>query len=163
MLYIAFMVLIIATVILLYLSIGKYRKNYSSIGADASSVGTRIQREERREDSRVKMKWPVTIETLEGSLNGETINVSVGGAFICFQGLPRLKERFRVTMNPPNHHALQATVSIVWSNFNVPEKDIIHRGMGVRFLEISDEDRQFISKAVTDSSEPTKKRHNSHL
>lgn len=101
----------------------------------------------------MKVKWPFTIETAEGLLNGETINISIGGAFICCQKLPRLKETFHLTLNPPNHQALTATVAVVWSNFNVPESEIVNRGIGVRFLEISNEDRQFISKVVSDHSQ----------
>jgi len=41
--------------------------------------------------------------------------------------------------------------SIVWTNFNVPESEIVNLGMGIHFLEISKEDRQFISEVVADN------------
>ncbi len=154
MFYIAFTVLIIAIVVLLYLSVGEYKKKSSSAAADASSIGTKTQWVEKREDSRVKVKWPVTIETAEGPLNGEIINISIGGAFICCQELSRSKETFRLTINPPDHQAISATVSVTWSNLNVPESEVVNRGMGIRFLGISEEDRRFISEAVANSSEP---------
>jgi hypothetical protein len=53
-------------------------------------------------------------------------------------------------MNPPHHQAIIATAEVVWSNANVPESEIINRGMGVRFLEISNENRQFITEAAAD-------------
>ena len=146
--------LIIAVVVLLYLSVGKYRTESSSAAADISSIRTKTQWLEKREDSRVKVKWPVTIETDEGPLNGELINVSLGGAFICCRELSRSKETFRLTINPPNHQAISATVSVTWSNLNVPESEVVNRGIGIRFLEISEEDRRFISEVIADSSEP---------
>jgi uncharacterized protein (TIGR02266 family) len=98
----------------------------------------------------MEAKWPVTIETTDGFLNEEMINVSTGGAFICCRKLPRLKETFQLTTNPPNNQPLTVTSEVVWSNFSVPESEVINRGMAVRFLEISDEDRQFISEIVAD-------------
>ena len=154
MTYMVFVVLIIAVVLLLYLSIGEYRKKHSTATASVPLAGIKTTWEEKREASRVKVTWPVTIETAEGSLNGETINISASGAFILCQTSPNLKETFRVTITPPNHQALTTTASIVWSNFNVPEDDIVNRGIGIRFLGISEEDRRFISEEVARSSEP---------
>ena len=71
MLYIAFIVLLIAIVVLLYLSVGEYRKKSSSAASAVSSIGAKTNWVEKREDSRVKVKWPVTIETDEGPLNVE--------------------------------------------------------------------------------------------
>jgi len=155
MLYIAFIVLIIAIVLLLYLSVGEYRKKAASAATEALLVGgAKTNWVEKRKTSRVKVQWPVTIETAEGPLNGEIINISIGGAFLRCQELPRSKEAFRLTIHPPDHQALSATVSVTWSNFNVPEGDVVNRGIGVRFLGISEEDRRFISEAVANSSEP---------
>jgi len=154
MLNIALIVLIVAVVVLLYLSVGEYRKKSSSAASEISSIGAKTPWLEKREDSRVKVKWPVTIETDEGPLNGELINVSLGGAFICCKELSRSKETFRLTINPPNHQAISATVSVTWSNLNVPESEVVNRGIGIRFLGISEEDRRFISEVVADSSEP---------
>ncbi len=154
MLYIALIVLIIAVVVLLYLSVGEYRKKSSSAATEHSSLGTKTQWEEKREDARVKVKWPVTIETAEGPLKGEIINISLGGAFLCCQDLPLSLETFRLTINPPNHQAISATVSVTWSNLNVPESEVVNRGMGIRFLGIPEEDRRFISEVIADSSEP---------
>jgi hypothetical protein len=106
--------------------------------------------QEQRDNLRVDVKWPVTIESTEGLLNGETMNVSISGAFICCQKLPPLKEKFRLTMNPPGRHPLTATAEVIWSNFNVPESQVVNRGMGIRYEEISDEDRQFIKKTIKD-------------
>jgi len=145
---IAYGLLIIAIVMLLYLSISDYRKKFSSNAFNPSTAGTKIKWQEKREALRVEVKWPVTIETVEGHLNGETMDICISGAFICCQKPPQPKGMFRLTMNPPNHQALTATAEVVWSNSNVPESEIVNRGMGVRFLEISNEDRQFISEVA---------------
>ena len=144
-------VTLIVVLVFLYMYLRRYRKVTSSSRAKESmAAGTKIKWQEKREDLRMETKLPVTIETADGFLNEEMINVSTGGAFICCRKLPRLKETFQLTTNPPNYQPLTVTAEVVWSNFSVPESDVINRGMGVRFLEISDEDRQFISETVAD-------------
>ncbi len=143
-------VLLIAIAMLLYLRTGDYRKKSFSSAATLSTTGTKIKFPDKRVALRAGVKWPVTIETGEGPINGETVNVSISGAFICCQKPLSSKETFRLTMNPPHHQAITASAEVVWSNANVPESEIINRGMGVRFLEISNENRQFITEAVAD-------------
>ena len=41
-----------------------------------------------------------------------------------------------------------AKAEVVWSNKYGPDDHITPRGMGVRFLDISEEDQRFIAKAV---------------
>ena len=143
--------LLIAIVMLVFLSLGgDYRKKASSNAAKVSTTRTKIKFPDRRVAKRVEVKWPVTIDTGEGPINGETMNVSISGAFICCQNPLSAKETFRLTMNPPHHQAITATAEVVWSNANVPESEVINRGMGVRFLEISNENRQFITEAAAD-------------
>jgi len=147
---IAFGVLIIGILMLFYLFSRSYRKECISNGMGGSTTATKIKLLEMREAIRAGVTWPVTIESAEGILKGETINVSIGGAFICCQKLPALEKTFRLTLNPPQHQPLKAIAEVVWSNFNVPESEIVHRGIGIRFSEISHEDRQFIAKTVKD-------------
>ena len=49
---------------------------------------------------------------------------------------------------------------VVWSNKYGPDDHITPRGMGVRFLDISEENQRFISKAVNQhNSEYQKSEH----
>jgi hypothetical protein len=45
---------------------------------------------------------------------------------------------------------------VVWSNIYGPDDNINPRGMGVRFLEISGEDRKVIAKAVMEHLKASK-------
>jgi hypothetical protein len=38
---------------------------------------------------------------------------------------------------------------VVWSNTNVPEDKVIYRGMGIKFVQNTDEDRQRLEYAIT--------------
>jgi hypothetical protein len=54
-------------------------------------------------------------------------------------------------INAPDK-SLNIKAEVVWSNIYGPDDKINPRGMGVRFLEISDEDRRLITHEVTDNS-----------
>lgn len=104
--------------------------------------------EEKRENVRTGIVWPVSFETSNGSIQGKTKDISLSGAFIvCDKPLP-LKEVFSLTLNIPGQEPLRLNSEVVWSNANVPEERIITRGMGVRFLSISEQDRKVLNEAI---------------
>ena len=93
---------------------------------------------EKRKHPRTDVHWPVSMETSMGIVSAEVKNISLGGAFIgCKKPLP-IGEVFHVTMTGPNNEPISATAEVVWSNANLPEDKVVNRGMGVRFLKMSD-------------------------
>jgi uncharacterized protein (TIGR02266 family) len=98
---------------------------------------------------RANMKWPVMIETTERTIEGVTLNMSTNGAFIRCANPLRLNEVVDISISIPNSdRSLKANVEVVWSNIYGPDDETTPRGMGVRFLNISSEDRQIIAKEV---------------
>lgn len=113
---------------------------------------------ENRRDARIDISWPVEMETSQGKLEAETRHVSVGGAFIvCEDPLP-LNEQFHIIIHIPKDKHVSANAEVVWSNINVPEDQIVNRGMGIRFINITKEDLKPLSEAlmkiVSDSFNP---------
>jgi len=98
---------------------------------------------------KAKLKWPVSIKANGSSSEGVTLTLSANGAYIrCAKPL-RLFEIFDMTLQVPNSDdSIEAEVEVVYSNIYGPDDHISPRGMGVRFLEISSEDRKIIAKAV---------------
>jgi hypothetical protein len=94
--------------------------------------------EEKRKHPRVDINWPVSIETAYGTIAAEVKNISLGGAFICCKKPLQLRKVFRMTMIGPENEPVIATAQVAWSNANVPEEKVINRGMGVRFIKMSD-------------------------
>jgi hypothetical protein len=45
-----------------------------------------------------------------------------------------------------------ATAQVVWSNVNVPDEKVINRGMGVRFIKMSDRHIQFVGQILQESN-----------
>jgi Tfp pilus assembly protein PilZ len=104
--------------------------------------------EEKRKHSRTAISWPGQMEISEKSMTVQLKDISAGGAFVVYdQPLP-LSEKFRLTINAPENDALTLNAEVVWSNANVPQDKVINRGMGVRFIENTDEDRSRLNQIL---------------
>ena len=104
---------------------------------------------DNRHFARAKIKWPVSMSTVDRSADGVTLNLSPNGAYIGCANPLRLNEVFDVTIDVPNSDSsIQATVEVVFSNIYGPDDAISPRGMGVRFLKISSQDRQIIAREI---------------
>jgi len=96
---------------------------------------------------RVNLKWQVNAVTPKGPLDGVTKNISTRGAYVCCARPLRLNEVFHMSINAPEK-SLHVKAEVVWSNIYGPDDEINPRGMGVRFLKISSQDRKLIAKEV---------------
>jgi hypothetical protein len=104
--------------------------------------------EERRQNPRARVNWPVTIQTEEGSIERATYNISPDGAFI--RGLSPLELHEVVDMTISGlDHPITVKARVVWSSKQIPPYEDMPRGVGVEFINISDEDREIISSLVS--------------
>ena len=109
--------------------------------------------EERRRDLRAKLEWTVLAKAKGVVIDGVTKDISTSGAYVrCAKPL-RLNEVFDMVIEAPNKR-LKAKAEVVWSNIYGPDDEINPRGMGVRFLKISSEDRKEIAKEILQHLEP---------
>jgi hypothetical protein len=102
---------------------------------------------ENRQHPRSKVNWPVTIQTEEGTIERATYNISPDGAFIRGLSPLELHEVVNMTFSGPDH-PITVKARVVWSSSQVPPKEDMPRGVGVEFINISDEDREIISSFV---------------
>jgi hypothetical protein len=108
--------------------------------------------EEKRTHPRTDVNWPVSIETSYGTVEAEIKNISLGGAFICCKKPLQLRKVFRMTMIAPENEPVIATAQVAWSNVNVPEEKVVNRGMGVRFINMSDRHIQLVRQLFQGSN-----------
>ena len=108
---------------------------------------------ERRGDLRAKLKWRVLAKEKGAVIDGVTKDISTSGAYVCCAKPLRLNEVFNMIIEAPNKR-LKAKAEVVWSNIYGPDDEINPRGMGVRFLKISSEDRKEIAKEILQHLEP---------
>lgn len=99
---------------------------------------------EKRQYPRTDVNWPVSMETPGGTIGAEVKNISLGGAFICCKEPLPIGQVFNLTMTGPDNEPVIATAQVVWSNANVSDEKVVNRGMGVRFLRMSEKHLQVV-------------------
>ena len=105
---------------------------------------------EKRLHPRIPVNWPVVILTPKGAIKGETRNISVGGAFIQYSEEADLNGELQIVFENSEQRSISVTGRKAWSgNFNIDGKSVFS-AVGVRFTEISFEDREFISSLDKD-------------
>jgi len=102
---------------------------------------------EGRQHQRGNVSWSVTIQTEGGTIERATYNISPDGAFIRGLSPLELHEVVDMTLSGPDH-PITVKAKVVWSSSQVPLKEDMPRGVGVEFINISDEDREIISSFV---------------
>lgn len=101
---------------------------------------------ERRKNLRRKVKWPVTVLTENGTIEGETRDFGVDGMSIsCVE--PLLMDKvLRMGVMPPDHQMIEFTGKVIWSDlYGIGDDDSAY-GMGVCFVEISNEDLRVLQR-----------------
>jgi len=112
------------------------------------------RRLEHRKHPRVTIEWPAVLMTRDGQREGTVRNISLGGALIACVEMPALDDRFILVAESDGGVVLKLTAEKVWSaNFNLNGKTTFS-GIGVRFTEVSEDNRQIIKKAVSHRLSP---------
>ena len=96
---------------------------------------------------RPELKWPVSAQVGGGIIHGETKDISPQGAFIRCRNPLSLNEVFDMVVDAPGK-SLNVKAEVVWSNIHGPDDKITPRGMGVRFVSMSNEDRRILGQKL---------------
>ena len=87
--------------------------------------------------------------TARGPIHGEVTNVSLGGAFVHCLEEPDSNESFRMIITVPDSRKfLRATARVARSNIYKPDEADELPGIGVRFVDISEDDRRYIREML---------------
>ena len=138
--------IVIFLAFLIFWTINYFWKMSNRSNVDSLTIGKLPQSAgaEKRMHPRFDVNWPVSIETIYGTIAAEVRNISLGGAFICCKKPLQLRKIFRMTMIGPENEPLLVTAQVAWSNANMPEEKVVNRGMGVRFINMSDRHLQLM-------------------
>jgi hypothetical protein len=106
------------------------------------------EHEDRRESSRRDICWPISVDTDQGRISGETVNISGGGLSIaCDEPVP-MDEVLKISIMPPDHRIIEVSGKITWADLSGIDDEDKAVGMGVCFLEISEEDQAFLIRTA---------------
>ena len=116
--------------------------------AQLGSGAHRKNGQDMRRHSRLEISWPAEVEIGRKSIKVQLKDISLGGAFVICQAPVALNEKIRIYLDVPNLETLALNAEVVWSNMNVPEDKIIHRGMGVKFIQNTYATRKHLEEAI---------------
>ena len=111
---------------------------------------------EKRTHHRAKFKWPVLAKVDGKVIEGVTKDISASGAYVCCANPLKLNTVFDMVIKAPEKR-LKVKAEVVWSNVYGLDDAINPRGMGVRFLNISSDDRRVIAKEILQHLKPDEK------
>ena len=102
---------------------------------------------ETRFHPRILVDWYAFIKTFQGSISGKTKDISFDGVCIYSSMEPELGESFKIVLKPPGAKSIPVIAKLVWSdNLDMDNQAVF--GMGIRFMAIAPEDRQYIATLV---------------
>ncbi len=103
--------------------------------------------ERSRKVSSAKTSWPVTVKHPQGEMDGLITLVNPNGVLILCSRPLKLNEVCWMTINAPSR-SFEAQGLVVWSNIYGRDDEISPRGMRVRFIKISSQNRLFIASEL---------------
>jgi c-di-GMP-binding flagellar brake protein YcgR len=101
---------------------------------------------QKRLSFRIKVEWPVTIETARGTVEGKTKDISAGGAHIRCTDYLQLHEPVSITIKAPDREPLITAATVIWSD--IKDESNRPRVIGVKFTEISSEDQEYLEQVA---------------
>jgi c-di-GMP-binding flagellar brake protein YcgR len=105
---------------------------------------------DHRVNPRAHLRWSVSLEFDGTVTEGVTKDISEGGAYVCCATPLAPKEEFSMVIHAPAKK-LHVRAEVVWTNTYGFDEEITPRGMGVRFTNITGEDRRIIARAVSEN------------
>jgi hypothetical protein len=100
--------------------------------------------QERRQYPRADVEWPVTFLTPQDKTIGKTENISAVGAFISCEVFPASEDNLRMVIKAPGYRPMNIAGKVVWSKVLNSTKSSPSYGLGIKFTEISENDRHFL-------------------
>jgi len=106
---------------------------------------------------RAEPNWPATIETSSGkTAEGSIASITHGSGFIKSTIKLAIGEKFQLTIHLPDRAPLQLRAEVIWSNLHLPAEKVVHRGIGIRFIEAGEDALCLISDTIAQHAMPVK-------
>lgn len=104
---------------------------------------------DRRKQYRMDVKWPVTIITNSGTVEGEATNISAQGVSISCDEPLLLNEIYTLHIRPPDYGEIEVSGKVVWSDMYGIDGENHTVGIGVCIVEISDKDHGYFKDIIS--------------
>ena len=106
---------------------------------------------ERRKYPRLTTRWPVTVITRDGRVQGETKNIGIGGGLISCDHPLSLHEKICIILKVPNHEPVAVNTIVVRSNVSHKYKSKTFPDVALYYVDLSEQQQQLLSAQVSNS------------
>lgn len=103
---------------------------------------------EKRKSPRVEVRWPINLSSNQETIEGETVNISSDGISLCCDDPLPLNAIFNISIMPMNQSMIEIKGKVIWSDCYGIEDETTY-GIGICFVEISDEDQQKFNELIS--------------
>ena len=98
---------------------------------------------------RLYLKCPALIERPQGFTKVGIKEISINGAFVtCPKPFP-VGDTFQIKIIFDKEKSLALQADVLWNNDNVPQDQIVARGMKVRFLQLTGDEQLFLKEILS--------------
>lgn len=121
------------------------RAKNSALGEQTNHPPADLQFESQtkiRDSERLKLICPALVEKSGGVLKASLRELTLNGAFLTCPNPRPIGQAFQVKLLMEDQKPLIFDAEVLWNNQNVSADKIIHRGMRVRFLQLSPDGRK---------------------
>jgi hypothetical protein len=98
---------------------------------------------------RIQLKCPALIDNSKGVMKVGIKELTTNGAFVTCPNPFPVGESFPLKLLLNDHDVHTFNAEVVWNNQNVLEEEVVIRGMKVRFLKLSEIDRNMIIEIIS--------------
>jgi hypothetical protein len=109
-----------------------------------------VKMNERRNQARIKVNWPIQIRTGNRSIEGIAKNVTLKGLFVsCLEALS-MKENISISLLPPSCKPINIVGKIVWSDSYALDMNYnnVPVCIGLSFVEIPLKNRHILKEII---------------
>ena len=106
-------------------------------------------KDERKQPERIQLGCPALIDRSKGVMKVRIKELTTNGAFITCPNPFPIGESFLIKILLTDRNPQIFNAEVVWNNQNVLEEEVVTRGMKVRFLQLSEQDRKMIDEIIS--------------
>ena len=130
--------------------ISRFKKRASSDNGNRNLLDLQFEiKAEKNRPERVQLKCPALIDKPRGVMKVGIKELTTSGAFVTCPNPFPIGESFPIRILLNDHAPQVFNAEVVWNNQNVVEEEIVTRGMKVRFLQLSENERKMINEIIS--------------
>jgi hypothetical protein len=108
---------------------------------------------QKYEDQRAEVKWPVTLLTPHGPIDGTTKYISISRVYVTSKSSLPSEGAVSLLIKTPNHQALHMTGEVVTTTASDCDDSTTSSGVELQLTSMSEPDREFLYGIIANSYE----------